>query len=166
MEEVKEQIKLLEKERLLTEQERKYIIGAIENRSLKLVISLCCICFVLITVICVVLTINDDIRKGVIFSLILNMGLFYMFWNSWNITSKLGESIKKDEVYVKEAIYLNINKYHDASFYVMKNGRREIFLSYAINQDNASSGDKVILIQMSKKQVWIYKAREDEMQAD
>lgn len=158
----KEQIELLEEVRLLTEQEKKHILGTIENRSPKMAVLLCIIIVVLILALSVFIFLLGGVKESIINFFIWVIWVFPMLWSAWNTTSKLGDSIRKNEMYVKEAIYRGSNKYHYAAFEIKKNGRSESFCSNALNQDNAMCGDNVILVQMGKKQVWVYKAREDE----
>ncbi len=160
MREEKEQIELAEDERLLTEQEKEHIISAYQNRDWKIIITLCILCILLITGISIALTFKDGIGRGIAFSTIVNIGILYIFWYTWHLTAKLVNSIKKNEIYVKEAIYLNSNKNHYASFYIKEKGRRQLFFSNALNQDKVKNGEKVILISMGKKQVWVFKAFE------
>ena len=153
-------MELMENERPLTESEKKYIVGTIEKRNLKTAIMLYCLMLFFLSVACFVLISLGGIMSGISIFLIVSIGVFFMVRRTWNTTSELAESIKKDKVYVREAIYEGSNKYHYASFEIRKNGRRDWFCSNAYLPEIINRGEKVILIQMDEVVVWVYKARE------
>lgn len=107
-----------------------------------------------------------DVKSAIIIFVIVNIGVFLIFRDVWKTTNKLAEAVRKNKIYVREAIYEGSNKYHYASFEIRKNGRRDWFCSNAYLPEIINRGEKVILIQMDEVVVWVYKAREDEIQAD
>lgn len=72
---------------------------------------------------------------------------------------KLISQIEADELYVREAIFKGINKYHQATFYVKNNGRLELYFKRVDIKNRVVLEDKVILIERGKVD-WVYKARE------
>ena len=116
----KNEIKLVEKERLLTEQERERIINAYENRNWKLIIMLC----------------------GLVIFLIAVLSVFFYCLGG-----------------IREAVFLDSNKYHHATFEVVEKGRWKLFFCDAGLRENIKKGDIVILVKVRKKYVWVYKAR-------
>lgn len=163
MKEVKDQIRLIDRERLLTEQERNHIISAMENRNVKLGVIVYCIFFFLTMIINIFPIMHGEILIAIIIFLVENIGVLVLLRDAWNTASKLAESAKRNEVYVREAIYKKTGYGNYATFEVNRNGRRAPFYAYALVKDNVKHGDKVILIQMDKKWIWIYKAFEDEI---
>ena len=155
-------IKLMEKERLLTEQERKYIINAIENRDWRLGIILLGISFLVLLVLWV-LFIKEGYIKGVVMSLIWWGVLVVLTVGDAIIsTNKLLKLAKKNEIYVREAVFLDLSKYSYGIFEIAKNGKRKIWGCKAGRKDDIKVGDKVILVKIKKRLVWIYKARKDD----
>ena len=163
MKEEKEQRELSE-ERLLTENEKKYIIGAIEKRDIKLGIAIYGIMLFFLTLLCLIFISLDGVKSAISIFLVVNIGVLLMLRNSWNTASKLADAVKKNEIYVKEAIYESSNKYHYATFEVRKSGRRDWICSSAFFAERINKGEKVILIQKDEVVVWVYKAREDNEQ--
>ena len=106
---------------------------------------------------------HGEILIAIIIFLIENIGVIVLLRDAWNTASKLAESAKRNEVYAREAIYKKTGYGNYATFEVNRNGRRVPFYAYALVKDNVKHGDKVILIQMDKKWIWIYKACEDEI---
>lgn len=157
---MKEQIKLKEKERLLTEQEREHIISAYQNRDWRLIIILCTIVVLLFFLISVFLFYPDNLSGAIIWfiSMCILVGLY--FGEAVICVNKVLEGAKKNEIYVKEAIFLDSNKYHQATFEIIKKGRREYFFCKAGLKDDINVEDKVILMKIKKKYVWAYKAME------
>ncbi len=158
MNENREQVKLEENERLLTDQEKNYILGKIENRNHGKVVILCVAIFLIITAISACVFFFEGIKEGVICFLLCGIWVFPMLWNSWRTTNKLAKKIENKEVYVKEAIYRDSNKYHYATFEVNKHGKNELFFSNAYFPEKIMSGEKVILIRIDEVVVWVYKA--------
>lgn len=70
---------------------------------------------------------------------------------------KLIAQIDADELYVREAIFEGINKYHQATFRIKKNGKLELYFRKADIKNKVALEDKVIIIE--RKDVdWVYKA--------
>jgi hypothetical protein len=61
---------------------------------------------------------------------------------------KLVKLISKDEIWVREAIFLSINKYHYASFEINDNRIRKIMCANAIPHEEICRGNKVIIIKV------------------
>lgn len=158
----KNKIKLLEKERLLTEQERSHIINVLENRNWKLAITLLSIIFLLHLAASTYFFYQGYRKEAVIFGIGGIGTLVLALGDALISANKLLVAAKNNEVYIKEALFLHSNKYHHGTFEIMKKGRMEYFFCDASFKDNVKRGDKVILVKIKKKFVWVYKAREDE----
>lgn len=155
----KNEIKLVEKERLLTEQERERIINAYENRNWKLIIMLCGLVIFLIAVLSVFFYCLGGIREAVINFILWTILAGVCIGENYVISDKIMKSAKKNEVYVREAVFLDSNKYHHVTFEVMEKGRWKLFFCDAALRENIKKRDVVILVKVRKKYVWVYKAR-------
>lgn len=162
----KEQIELLDKERLLTENEKKYIVDVIKNRNSKGVILFYGIVLFFLIIICALLISANELCVAILFFIVVNIILPIVLYNTWNTASKLAESIKQNEVYAREAIYVAAGMNRYANFKVKKDGRVQSYLTNAFLLEKFNCGDKVILIQMEENYVWVYKAREDKASPD
>lgn len=160
MPEKKEQINLKEKERLLTEQERRHIISKFENRDWKQFRIICVIFFLLIFLLSMWFLYLGGIKDAIIcFSVCTlcgTLGCLYMFLK----TNKLLKLVRKNEIYVKEAVFLDYANNGYGIFEISKNGKKKIVSMGAYMNDKVSEGEKVILVKMGRKYVWIYKAME------
>ena len=156
------EVKLKERERLLTEQERRYIVNSYENRDWKIFRKICVVLFFSIMIVSMISLRVEDVKDAVVDFLLWTafamIGITYMFW----LSNKLLNLVKKNKVYVKEAVFLDYFKYGYGSFEIMKNGKRTILSLKAFLKDEIKVGEKVILVKMGKKYVWVYKAYEDE----
>lgn len=160
MKEKKQQVKLKEKERLLTEQERCYIITNLENRDWRIFFILCLVLVFLLIFLSMLFFYLGGIKDaivcfsaGVLFTVTCYL---YMLIKS----NKLLKRARKNEVYVKEAVYLGGGKYGYGYFEIIKNGKKIIKSATAVLQDKVREGEKVIIVNMGRKYVWVYKARE------
>ena len=156
-------MELMEKERLLTESEKRYIIGAIEKRDIKLGIAIYGIMLFFLSVLCFSFITLDGMVSAIIIFFVVNIGVLLMLHNTWNTASKLAEAVKRNEIYVREAIYVSASMNRYGNFKIRKNGRMQSYLPNAFLLEKFNREDKVILIQMGKNYVWVYKAREDEI---
>lgn len=162
----KAEIKLKEKERLLTEAERKYIVDSLENRDWRLMVAMCIILLLVIVGLSWGIYSPDKMKETIIFfvwwifTVALGLGDILISAN------KLLAAAKKREVYIKEAIFLNLYKYQYGAFEIMQNGKKKYFSCRATLRDEVKVGEKVILVKKRRKYkyVWVYKAREDEKQ--
>lgn len=156
----------MENERLLTESEKNYIVSAIENRNRnsKWLIVLYGIILFFLIIICKSLIYMNRLSAAILFFIVVNIILPIALRNTWNTASKLAESAKRNEIYAREAIYVSASMNRYGNFKIRKNGRMQSYLPNAFLLEKFNRGDKVILIQMGKNQVWVYKAREDNEQ--
>lgn len=166
MEEEREQIELMDGERLLTEKERKCIASVKKGRNIKLLVVLYGIFFVLTTIINIDFIIQGEIIIAIIIFLIENIGVPLLIRSAWITADKLAEAAMRNEIYVREAIYINAGYKNYAVFEINRNGKRVPFYAYALIADDVKRGDKVILVQVDEKWKWIYKARADEASED
>ena len=157
------EVKLKERERLLTEQERRCIVDGLENRDWKLMIGVCILILLLIVALSWGIYRPDKIIDSIICFIWWFLAVVLGLGDTLISANKLLTTAKRNEVYVKEAVFLGSNKYHHGGFEIMKNGKRKYFGCRATLRDDIKRGDKVILVKMKKKYMWVYKAREDEM---
>lgn len=157
--------KLLEKERLLTKKEREHIIEIFEKRNWKAFTIACVVFYVLVIGLSVFFFYLGGIKDAIINLALWTVFIVVYLGELYFVTEKHLRLVKENKAYVKEAIFLHSSKYHHGAFEIMKNGKREYFFCDVGIRDEIRKGEKVILVKI-KKRVWVYKAREDEMQAD
>ena len=145
-------------ERLLTETEKTFILNSYKDKTrYKVVFIIYLIGLIPFSIISGLFYFMYGFWRGVICFVLVNI-FFWVFVFSMKVSvDKQVKNIKKNKLYVQEAIYERSDRYGTGYF---KMARRSSL--YAIKamfcEPDIRSGDKVILIQ-KKGQVWVYKAR-------
>lgn len=162
----KGETKLLEKERLLTEQERKHIIEIFEQRDWKTFVIACVLFYVVVIGLSLFFFELGGIKDAIINFFLWTLFIVVYIGELFFLTEKHLRLVRENRVYVKEAIFLYINNYHYGNFVIMKKGKKEYFFCKAGLRENVKKGDVVILVPIRKKYVWVYKARKDEVSSE
>lgn len=155
-----EKMDLSEETRLITEREKKIILERYNNRNkIKYIVLLYGIVLVITGGFWGVISKFGGFKIGARFFAGLNfIFLYFAVYTAIN-SKKIVKQIKLNELFVREAIFIGSNKYHNATFEIMKKGKRELYFRTVSLNDKVKKGDKVILIEV-KGIDWVYKASE------
>ena len=146
------------KKRLLTELERDSILKIYENNNKnKMLMVIYLLSLVPTSILCGFYYCMYGILGAIGFFLVINGCLFAIIISRSLSVKKQLKKIKKNKLYVQEAIYERSDRYGTGYFKIAR--RSSLYAIKAmLCEPDIRSGDKVILVE-KKGQVWVYKAR-------
>ncbi|BCJ93048.1 hypothetical protein acsn021_06170 [Anaerocolumna cellulosilytica] len=154
---VKEEVQLLGNERPMTKAEHDILKESMDLKKKKKVIIIVWILFIIVVfILSIGVYFMDSIKSAIISFVIINS---FVVFAVGTIVYDIKKLLKKDEIFVREAIFLNINKYHRACLDINKNGKRKIISVSASTREKIIKGDKVIILK-TRSSRGIYLARE------
>ena len=160
--------KIEKEERLLTEEEKKYVIDGynkIRWSNFALIFGLTFIIYVLLGLLWGLIwwSVDQDITMGLrqgfglLFFItgITSIWIIYYFLNLQVVIKK----IKANRMYVKEAIYEKTSgKYNRVYLQMYKKGKLRYSGYHLLLREPLNKGDKVIVLQM-RGRAWVYKVK-------
>ncbi|MBB5198084.1 hypothetical protein [Anaerocolumna cellulosilytica] len=152
------EVQLLEQKRLITKTEREYIKKNLDlKKHKKEVIVLLFMYFISVLSLSTLFYFIDSIKGAVLTFTIVNL---YTALAVVPARYKIIKLIKHEQIFVREAIFYSINRYHHACFEIVNDGKRKFVHMRADLHDPIYKGDKVILIKIRRNSSIVYLARE------
>ncbi|BCJ93063.1 hypothetical protein acsn021_06320 [Anaerocolumna cellulosilytica] len=139
-----DEIQLLTQERLITKAERNYIEDRLDLKKYKKIVCIClALYFILILVLCSFFYFLDSIKSAFMVFIIVNLCFALAVIPPRYQMIKL---FKQKEIWVREAVYIGMNKYHNIWVEINYNGLiKQVSMSASL-QERIYKGDKVIII--------------------
>lgn len=156
----KEYVQLLGHERPMTKAEREVIQNALDlKKKKKLLVSAYLFYLFLALFSGILLSYFSFIKEAIITFISFNLIFAFVVIYARYPLKKL---LRQEVIYVREGIFITINKYYYAEFEINNNGKRESLFINAMSGDSKPirKGDKVIIVKVRRKFAYIYHPRE------